>query len=322
MTNEEKIVNLKDVIEEFTYVKNDFLSKIEEANKESIAPASTKAIVDYIADEKGAINTEIDNKLNNDYLPKTTIEETYLTKNDASITYATKDNLSNYLTEDNANNLYSLKDHTHDNLTFNIFANPAETTLLIDELIEPGYYKYIGNTAAISCAPDNVIYYKNGLIRVEKQGNRIVQTLYATSQYDDNFVIDGRQFIRYGFIDNEDTPIWDDWCVKHLPYKERPDLVNRKGDDVDSFTIFENTFGYHFKWLQSNDKYFLPMDQYQFYTIAEFSKLPIAYPHVIGNLIGHIDTKITDTEFKIRSVNKKGEYVTGVNNTFFIPRIN
>ena len=79
---------------------------------------------------------------------------------------------------------------------------------------------------------------------------------------------------------------------------------------------------YTFKWSQSEDRYQLPMQQYQFYTIAEFTSLPIEEPYVFGNLIGHVDIKISKDSFKVRSTNRKGEYVTGVNNTFFIPRIN
>ena len=64
------------------------------------------------------------------------------------------------------------------------------------------------------------------------------------------------------------------------------------------------------------------MQQYQFYTIAEFTSLPIEEPYVVGNLIGHVDVKISKDSFKVRSTNRQGEYVTGVNNTFFVPRIN
>ena len=80
-----------------------------------------------------------------------------------------------------------------------------------------------------------------------------------------------------------------------------------------------------FKWVQSgtDQKYVLPAPQYSFASVYTFSKnLPIEGGFTIGNLIGHLDVRITESEFKVRSINKKGEHIIGVDISYFIPRNN
>ena len=214
----------------------------------------------------------------------------------------------------------------------NIFASPDTTDTKINELFEPGYYKYVGNKAAFTCAPDTV-QYKNGLIRVERQSNHIIQHVYSTtwSKAASTYKIDGREFTRYGYTTtsgDSTTPHWGDWHVAHLPWKKRPDLVDTLGPGVKNqgtFDIYECTAGYVFRWTQngSDQKYILSVPQYNFSPVCTFTKnLPIEGTFTIGNLIGHLDVAISASEFKVRSINQKGEHIIGINMSYFIPRKN
>ena len=317
---EEKIINIREEIRRYAISQDDLLTSLTD-NTNSENPARSNAIVEYVGDKIDVLNADINNTLNTDYLTKISANTNYLKKEDASEIYATIDN--DFLNKEIADTYYAPVNHNHNNTNINMYANPIidDTKTHINQFIESGYYQFENESPmVISCAPDDTIHYENGYIRVEEQDGHIIQHLYSTTDGH----IDGREFIRYGYDTGSSNYDWGEWCVKYLPYKERSDLIIDESipDDIDSFTIYENTSGYTFNWTQAGDRYQLPMEQYQFYTIASFRSLPIAEPYVIGNLIGHIDTKITQNSFKIRSVNKRGEYVTGVNNTFFIPRTN
>ena len=318
---EEKIIDIREEIQRYAISQNNLLTSLAD-NTNSENPAQSKAIVAYVIAKSNALNSAINNTLNS-YATKTHVETNYLKKEDAASTYLTQATISNLLDKDTADTYYAPKTHTHDDLVFNMYAHPTITTDVIDNIVEPGYYQYTGSLATVTCGPDT-IHYKNGFIRVEEHNDHIIQHLYSTSVVESNYIVNGEEYIRYGYKTGTNTYNWDKWYVKHIPYRERSDLINDGSipDDIDNFTIYESTAGYTFKWSQSEDRYQLPMQQYQFYTIAEFTSLPIEEPYVFGNLIGHVDIKISKDSFKIRSTNRQGEYVTGVSNTFFVPRIN
>lgn len=207
--------------------------------------------------------------------------------------------------------------------------NPKETTTKINHLIQPGYYKYVGPHATFSCEPD-AISYSNALITVEKQSNHLIQHVYATSYSSSSktYKIDGRIFVRHGYTTTDTVGKtvyhWEDWYVAHIPYRERKDLVNNTNNAVGSFKIYESTAGYTFKWKQggTNDNFVLPMARYTYTNICEFKSLPIESGYVVGNLIGHLDIRITKTSFKARSTNNKGDVISGVDVSYFVPRTN
>lgn len=207
--------------------------------------------------------------------------------------------------------------------------NPKETSTKINHLVKAGYYKYVGPHATFTCKPDT-ISYSNALISVEKQSNHIVQHVYATSYSNSAkaYKIDGRIFVRHGYTttDNANNTIyhWEDWYVHHIPYRERKDLIQNTHNKVGSFKIYESTAGYTFKWKQggTNDSFELPMAKYNYINICEFKSLPIETGYVVGNLIGHLDVRITKTSFKARSTNGKGDVIIGVDLSYFVPRTN
>lgn len=317
MSEEEKIVNLRQEIQNNSIIKSDLLTILSD-NTNSTNPAQSNAIVTYVIAKTNALNEDITNTLNN---YTTHIENNYLKKSDAANTYLTQTTINNLLNKDIADTYYAPIEHSHTNLVFNMYAYPTETTEPIDNIVEPGYYKYTG-IGTIICGSNN-IHYSNSLIKVEKHNNYIIQHLYATSFIGSDYVINGEEYTRYGYKSNNNSYNWDKWHIKYIPYRElNSNLITSISEDIDNFTIYESTAGYTFKWTQSEDRYQLPMQQYQFYTIAEFTSLPIEEPYIFGNLIGHVDIKISKDSFKIRSTNRQGEYITGINNTFFVPRIN
>lgn len=207
--------------------------------------------------------------------------------------------------------------------------NPKKTTTKINNLINPGYYLFTGD-GTFSCSPDTVSY-KNGLIRVEKQSNHIIQHVYSTSYSSSSqkYKIDGRIFVRHGYTTTESNgtvkPHWDPWSVSHLPWRERKDLVKSIHSSVDNFKIYECTAGYVFQWKQngSREAFVLPMNKYDYINVCTFKKtLPIVSGYVVGNLIGHLDIRVTTESFKARSINNKGETIIGVDVSYFVPRKN
>lgn len=206
--------------------------------------------------------------------------------------------------------------------------NPKDTTTKVNKLVTPGYYKYVGTHATFSCDPD-VISYSNALIRVEKQSNHIIQHLYATSysSASKKYKIDGRIFVRYGYTtesNGETVYHWGEWYVSHIPWRERKDLVTSVHSSAGTFKLYECTAGYVFKWKRggTNDAWTLPMKKYDYVNVCEFKALPIVSGYVVGNLIGHMDIRIHNNCFKARSINNKGEVISGVDIAYFVPRTN
>ncbi len=328
MSGEEDLIfNLKTEVLRFAAAKSHRhpASELDITYEESIsnAPTSvkapqTKAVKEYV---QSNISTAIGN-----YYTKTEVDTKHYTKEetDSAITTATST-----LAKTSDLNAYAKKE----DYDTNIFAHPITTKLLINELIYPGYYKYVGTDAFFTCGPDNV-HYTNGLIKIEKQSNRIIQHVYATSYStkDQQYKIDGREYKRYGYItgsgDNINKEWTRDWYVVHLPWRERNDLINTPlGANVSSngVKIYECTAGYIIYWTQdgTEQKYKLTADQYQFTPICTFKKdLPIHEPFIFGNIIGHADIKITKNSVQVRSLNRPGEYIVGVNGNYFVPRNN
>lgn len=325
MSNEETIFNLKTEIEKYAVSKTS-VGDVENSDN----PAKAKKIISYVEEKINDLKEEIKSWVITNYEDKTTLQSTYLSKTDATNTYLSKtDATSTYLSESDADENYASKNHTHD-FDINMYAHPIPTTTKIDHLIDPGYYQYVGDDALFTCTPDN-IHYTNGYIKVEQQSNQIIQHVYATSYSTSaqKYKIDGREYIRHGYTSGTDSSLtknWGSWYVKHIPWQERSDLLKNKGTNVadNSFTIYECTAGYVFKWTQPNEdhSFELPVAQNNYTSIYTFKDLPIIEPYLMGNLIGHMDVKITHDNFKIRSTDKKNEILVGVNGTYFVPRTN
>lgn len=317
MSDEEIIVNLQTEIEKYASPNTHTHTYDSTVNNNNNAVKGS-GIITYVQEAIKNFKTETEIKSYiteqvSDFINNNTLTQT----------------LSNYLTKNDAETIYAKKEHTH-NIDINMYTNPKEITTKINNIISSGYYKYVGSDATFTCKPDQV-HYTNGLIHVEKQSNHIIQHVYATSYSTSakKYKIDGRIFVRHGYTttasNGSTNKNWGSWYVEHIPWKERSDLVKQPtGWNIDNFTIYECTAGYVFKWKQDGDdqKYILPMNQYNYSTVANFKELPIIEPFVIGNLIGHIDVKITKDDFKVRSINKKGEKIIGVNEAYFVPRTN
>jgi len=322
----ELIFNLKNEIEKIALTKDDVINTITDSDLPVQSRVIQTKINQITTDLTNVINglNDLSTNLSNQYYSKTDLPTYYYTKENINQNFYTKENIDNdFYTKQECDNKYSAES------IYNMYGHPKQTNILVDELIEPGYYQYVGDEYSIPhivCAPDNNIPYKNGFIHVERQGDYIVQHLYATSlNTDAQFHIDGRIFIRAGDISELNSI---EWKVQHLPYRERSDLLSGdngiQDNNVDNFTIYESTAGYTFHWKQngSQEKYLLSTTSNVFKTIVKFQTLPIESPFIFGNLIGHIDVKIEDDNCQVRSVNNNGDYIIGVNNNFFVPRTN
>lgn len=324
MTEEEIVVNLREEIEKYaapaTHTHSAY-APINTVTENSSKPVKSTGIITYVNDKIANFKTEsqIISLINEKIQDAINVKMT---------DYVKTTSLTDYLTTANAESEYAKK--TDIPTDINIYAHPVTTTTKIDNLILPGYYQYVGNDATFSCKPDNV-HYTNGLIKVEQQSNHFIQHIYATSYSTSaqKYKIDGREFVRYGYTSTNNDTItknWGQWRVANIPWKKRNDLLKVRGQNVseNGFSIYECTAGYVFKWQQDGEqqKYTLPMNQYDYGSIYTFENLPIVSPYVFGNLIGRVDVKITENDFRIRSTSKRNEDIVGVDNTYFVPRIN
>lgn len=200
--------------------------------------------------------------------------------------------------------------------------NPIITNLIFNNEINEnlynlpaGYYKIDTDEANTISIPPNDVFYKNGLLEIKQIGDEKIYHLYATSNINGTYKLNGQEYIKYGN---------NDWRIYKIPQKERVDLLKDAGKNVDknSLTIYENTSGYIFNWKQNNNRFELPVDQNTWTSIYKYKNLPITGEYIFGNLIGHCDIKITGNEMFIRSIDKKDENIEGVNTTFFVPRNN
>ena len=200
--------------------------------------------------------------------------------------------------------------------------NPIITNLIFNNEINEnlynlpaGYYKIETDETNTISIPPNDVFYKNGLLEIKQIDDEKIYHLYATSNINGTYKLNGQEYIKYGN---------NDWRIYKIPQKERVDLLKDAGKNVDknSLTIYENTSGYIFNWKQNNNRFELPVDQNTWTSVYKYKNLPITGEYIFGNLIGHCDIKITGNEMFIRSIDKKGENIEGVNTTFFVPRNN
>lgn len=326
----ETVVNLKEKIQEYAALK-------------------THTHLDYLksSDLNNYLTTAHESKMANNNTPGhtkvlTSVDET---SNDPVSSKGIVNYLSSYITDNSLITRlenYATKAYVEEKISDAIsrisidwgghsITNPKSTTTLVDKLIQPGYYKYHDESKkpTIKCSPD-VIAYSEALIKVEKQSNHLIQHLYATSiTSNQKYKIDGRIFVRHGYTSTKNgvtTPYWEKWYVSHIPWRERPDLITSTSRNVNSgsFKIYECTPGYVFKWKQggTDDQYTLEAKMYNYHNICNFKELPIINGFTVGNLIGHSDIRIMNNCFKIRSINKQGEIISGVDVSYFVPRTN
>lgn len=202
---------------------------------------------------------------------------------------------------------------------------PKDVNVTIDAIIQPGYYHETGNFSF--SYGGEVIPYANGLIKVERQDNRIIQHVYATYKTQSTYRLSGAEYTRIGAISTT-IPIainWSAWHVAHQPYTKTTRVANIQGEaDPDSIVVYENTAGFIIHWDQTNaqqNRYPITAPLYEYKTICEFSpSLPIKGPYVFGNLIGRFDIKITSDKMQIRSNVTPGGRIIEMHETYFVPR--
>ena len=316
-----KIFNLGEEIKKIAIAKEDVENEVK---SDSDNPVKSSAIYNTIANKVNQAIADLGFNSDNYYTKTEINEKGFLNANDVANNYFNKgETAKKYVTKDD------FKNHKHPQSVFNMYNNPETINVTIDNITTPGYYQYVNDsnvTVKFYCTPDD-INYKNGLISVEKANKYYLQRVYATTDGQDAY-LNGKIFKRIGIENDEGTKVdWKDWQVEYIPYKERSDLIKHDtlGTGVSHFTIYESTAGYTFEWNQSgvDNRYVLQAPANKYDTIAEFQSLPISdTPFIFGNLIGHIDVKITQNSFQVRSINNKGDYVVGVNTSFFVPRTN
>ena len=188
---------------------------------------------------------------------------------------------------------------------------------------DAGYYLQTGNRHF--SYGGETIYYTNALIRVEKQSNRVIQHVYATSKVTSNgtttYKINGSEYTRWGTSATD----WKAWHVAHKPYTKTVRACHwGPGVDSGSVVVYENTAGYIIRWKQENDQqnsYVVNTPLYEYTDLCTFNPaLPITGPYIFSNLIGRMDVKITADKMQIRSNIAPGGRIIQVNETYFVPR--
>lgn len=213
----------------------------------------------------------------------------------------------------------------YDNLFIGVSLDkPKVTSSDIDNIKTPGYYKSNNPTRKTFNYGNQSIYYDQGLIKVEKADDRIIQHVHATelasSGNNSYYKLNGCEYRRY-YANGE----WKEWHVAHIPYRSiAPISHSGPGIDNNSIQIFENTAGFIFHWDQNatdDDRYNIQAPLYEYAEICTFSQeLPIRGPYVFSNLIGRMDIKITSTGMYIRSNVQPGGRIIEMHETYFVPR--
>ena len=207
-------------------------------------------------------------------------------------------------------------------------ARPLSINKDIDIITDAGYYIQTG-LRSFSYGGET-IYYTNGLIKVEKQANRLIQYVHSTSKITSGgqttYKINGCEYVRWGAIyPDRPIPVWNSWEVSHKPYTKTIRACNfGTGVDGDGVRVFENTGGFIIHWdqiYQPDDRYPVTAELYEYTTVCEFNPpLPITGPYVYGNLIGRFDIKIEAEKMQIRSNVSKGGRIIHMHETWFVPR--
>lgn len=284
-----------------------------EISDSSVNPVQNKAIKQAITDAIDNLRNELINKLQEKFniVTEITSESTDKTDNKYNIptAHAVWSALSNY------KGLFVGRS----------WDSPKKIDENIDKMRTPGYFLQTGSRY-FSYGGEK-IYYTNALIRVEKQSNRVIQHVYATTRVsngiDSTYKINGAEYTRIG---NSETD-WKPWHAAHVPYRLTSRAVNEgKGVDDGAVKVYENTAGYKIVWkqyAQENNRYPVSAPLYEYTDVCQFSPaLPISGNYVIANLIGRFDVRITSNKMQIRSTVQPGGRIIEMDECWFIPRNN
>ena len=283
----------------------------DEISDSSVNPVQNKAIKQAITDAIDNLRNELINKLQEKFNIVTEITSSSTDKTDDKYNIPT------------AHAVWSALSSYKGLFVGRSWDSPKKIDENIDKIRDPGYYLQIGSRH-FSYGGEK-IYYTNALIRVEKQSNRVIQNVYATSKVTNGsnttWKINGAEYTRIG---NSETD-WRAWEAAHVPYRLTSRAVNEgKGVDKGSVKVFENTAGFILHWNQNSqekDKYPISAPLYEYTTVCEFSPaLPITGPYVFGNLIGRMDIKITSDKMQIRSTVQPGGRIIEMHESYFVPR--
>lgn len=189
---------------------------------------------------------------------------------------------------------------------------PKDTTSSPNSITDSGYYRLTG-TGNITYGND-VFSYHNAFLRVTFNGTRYIQHLQLSNSEE-------YERVRYKKSDGNWT--WGYWHLHYKPYTENASAVKKAdstNNEYQNIHLYETTAGYIVRW-QRDGKFRLQVNQYEYDKICSFSPaLNITGPYVFGNLVGRSDVRINANGMWIRSTDQKGQYISGINETFFIPR--
>lgn len=289
--------------------------KTDDNVTDSINPVKASGIIQYVTEE---INKLYD-KLKNELQDKLNIV--------TSITGDTPEKTDDKYNIPTAKAVWDAIVGYEDLFTGRSWDKPKEIDISIDELVEPGYYLQIGTSNRYFTYGGEIIFYVNGLIRVEKQSNRVIQHVYTTSKItsgnETTYKINGSEYTRWG----TSTTDWKAWHVAHKPYTKTNRAVitsTCKGVDEGSIVVYENTAGFMIHWdqyKQDQQRYPVSAPLYEYADVCYFEPaLPIKGPYVFGNLIGRMDIKITSDKMQIRSNVNPGGRIIEMHEAYFVPR--
>lgn len=285
-------------------------------NIDSSMPVSATGIINYVTTQINNIASTLRNELQDKLNIKNTINSSSTHQTDSKYniptTKAVWDAISDY----------------KDLLVGIDLGRPSPINKNIDSITDAGYYIQTGSRNF--SYGGETIYYTNALITIERQDNRVIQHVSATSKItngaDITYKINGATYRRWGAMQPSGSMIWNSWEVEYKPYTKTVRACNPgPGIGADAVRVFENSSGFIIHWDQyeSDGKYPVTADLYEYQTICEFQPpLPITGPYVFGNLIGRFDIKITENNMQIRSNVNKGGRIIEVRETYFVPRNN
>lgn len=283
----------------------------DEISDSSVNPVQNKIIKQAITDAINNLRNELITKLQEKFNIVTEITSESTDKTDDKYNIPT------------AHAVWSALTNYKDLFVGRSWDSPKKIDENIDNMRTPGYFLQVGSRY-FSYGGEK-IYYTNALVRVEKQSNRVIQHVYATTRVsngiDSTYKINGAEYTRIGTSETD----WKPWHAVHIPYRLTSRAVNEgKGVDKGSVQVFENTAGFKIAWNQYNqekDKYPVTAPIYEYTTVCEFSPaLPISGEYVIANLIGRFDVRITSKKMQIRTNLNPGGRIIEMHETWFIPR--
>lgn len=283
----------------------------DEISDSSINPVQNKAIKQAITDAINNLRNELINKLQEKFNIVT------------EITSESTDKTDNKYNIPTAQAVWSALSNYKDLFVGRSWDSPKKIDENIDNMRTPGYFLQTGSRY-FSYGGEK-IYYTNALIRVEKQSNRVIQHVYATTRVsngiDSTYKINGAEYTRIG---NSETD-WRAWEAAHIPYRLTSRAVNEgKGVDPGSVKVYENTAGFKIVWkqyAQENNRYPVSAPLYEYTDVCQFyPALPISGSYVIANLIGRFDVRITSNKMQIRSTVQSGGRIIEMDECWFIPR--